>query len=115
MADTPDIVIRTAEERRAEENAAWSYLLIERPGDRGIVLSAEREEPVGDVCNVWRFPDMVSLRAWVALRSREMLCEGVEAYSFTALCADTEEAFPDKRMWVSLWHRIRAPERKLKW
>ena len=103
MANIPDIIIRTAEEREADKESLLSfpYLLAEYlQGDfvgpdwysfvRVGEIHNERDMP-GQILNTWRFRDRESLHLFASMRIRELINEGVDA------CQDPQQGFDYKR------------------
>ena len=111
MADLPDIIIRTAEERGGR------YLLMELPRPeiehhRAQLLLGQAEQP--GATKIWRFPTAEGAVICAGLRARELAVEGVEI----AVSPHHELAgkFPDIRILTPLadYHE-RALTNMLKW
>ena len=118
MADTPDIVIRTTEERLADERSG-RYLLTELPGhhsrpeEEGTQLIADQIERK-NATEIWVFPNTEGAVAWAALRAREIAAEGGEVSM--SPYHELAGKFPDSRTLAPLadYHE-RALKKLLKW
>lgn len=95
MTDTPDIVIRSHEEREAEDAARWC--LAEMPSFQGAIslrfgrkADAEKETE-----NFLVFADIETAIAWASVRARELSLEGVEVY--TSKAKEMLHRFPGRR------------------
>ena len=111
MADTPDIVIRTPEEREASR--MW---FVEVPHMNGMALALlnQKTKVSGNATTLLLFEDREAAVLWAALRVKELSCEGVEVYKGVRL--KTLREFPDKRVAVpSKEHRSYALDAMLEW
>ena len=111
MTDTPDIVIRTAEDREA----ARRYLA-EVPHMAGIslVLLTRKTEVPENAATLLLFEDSEDAILWAAVRAKELSSEGIEVYGGTQVRTLTE--FPDKRVAVPFKeHRLPALLAMLEW
>lgn len=119
MANTPDIVIRTAEEREAEDAKRWCLAEAPQPAEPpfpgGITLKlnpkTDAEKGTEDSLV---FADLETTAAWASVRARELSLEGVEVYSNTP--NEIIRASPDNRFSLPVrGSRQYALARMLKW
>ena len=117
--DTPEIVIRTAEEREAEEAATEASrtcvaeILNIASGCKSLTVGrkAQIEKETGKFLSFQEYRDAIT---WASLRAKELSCEGVEIYTFPPN-ADIK-ATSDKRVTAPLEDfRYSAQARMLKW
>lgn len=113
MADIPDIIILTPEERAAEKAAKEPVCLGEIP-DRNVIRLdiCPREEMEKEDFLV--FADQQTAVMWTSLRAKELSCEGVELFS--PRLNEIIQALPDERVSRSLeYYRRRVEAMMLKW
>ena len=92
MADIPDIVIRTAEEREA---AHICFVELRSGGRVSLVVTADT--PMKENATKFLvFEDREAALLWAAARTRELSSEGVEVYG--GLRVDKLREFPDRRV-----------------
>ena len=98
MADAPEIIIRTAEERRAEEGFPWA--LAETRFDSGKVRLFRFDDPLpGDEhseLKTWHFKTAESRLVFAAARILEMRRDGVA--DIAAPYTQIYEECPDRRL-----------------
>ena len=110
MTDTPDIVIRTPEERAA---ARLCFTELRSGATASLVVTANT--PMKEnASNFLVFEDREAALLWAAARTRELSSEGVEVYG--GLRIDKLREFPDRRVSIPYadW-RSHATEGMLEW
>lgn len=107
MADLPDLIIRTAEERRAE----FPYLLSEAPTSYGVRMREvhnEHEEgflpkcPRGKERKIWRFKEREALHLFAESLVRNYRNTGVNATR--SLSSEHEHCYDSRSPWSAPAH-----------